>query len=269
MTKLLFVDDEPKFEQIIRQRFRKEIKDHEYDIRFARNGDEALKIIDSDLPDLLLTDIKMPALQMDGFSLIKTLKHKNIYLKTIVISAYANMENYCEAIKENILFFIPKPFDIMGLKSLIDLAAATKPLELVKPLDTLAPIPASSELDSPSLAKLIKHLTLSQRTKLIETIIKTLSIKELKELQETLPELLLFQMQIVKEKKTNLEILQERQRRGEIPEEIPLEKGYRISKKNIKTNGVEYGPYYYISWSEDGKTHFRCVGLNDPLDPLD
>src|SRR5262249_42982343 len=59
--KILIVDDEPDLELLIRQRFRRQIREGAYQFAFARNGQEALDLIHTagDI-DLVLSDINMP-----------------------------------------------------------------------------------------------------------------------------------------------------------------------------------------------------------------
>ena len=45
-AKILAVDDEADFEQLIRQRFRRQIRAHEFDFRFAQHGEEALAVLE-------------------------------------------------------------------------------------------------------------------------------------------------------------------------------------------------------------------------------
>jgi CheY-like chemotaxis protein len=47
-TKILAVDDEPDFEFLIRQRFRRQIREEEFVFRFAHHGEEALSALDAD-----------------------------------------------------------------------------------------------------------------------------------------------------------------------------------------------------------------------------
>ncbi len=64
-VRILAVDDEPDFEALLKQRFRRQIRSSEYTFRFARNGEEALAVLSEDsATDLLLLDINMPV--MDG-----------------------------------------------------------------------------------------------------------------------------------------------------------------------------------------------------------
>src|SRR2546425_9126523 len=90
--KVLIVDDEPDLEVLIRQRFRKKIKDGEFEFFFARNGQEALNIVKEDPElDVVMSDINMPV--MDGLTLLSRLADVDRILKTVIVSAYGDMEN--------------------------------------------------------------------------------------------------------------------------------------------------------------------------------
>ena len=74
-TKILAVDDEPDFEFLIRQRFRRQIRDEEFAFRFAHHGEEALSALDAEPDiDLMLLDINMPV--MDGLTLLSELHER-------------------------------------------------------------------------------------------------------------------------------------------------------------------------------------------------
>ncbi|PKP19972.1 MAG: fused response regulator/phosphatase, partial [Bacteroidetes bacterium HGW-Bacteroidetes-22] len=92
-VKIMVVDDEVDLEPLIRQKFRKQIRSNEYDFIFAHNGLEALaKLIEHPDIGVILSDINMP--EMDGLTLLLKLKElKNPSLKTVVVSAYGDMEN--------------------------------------------------------------------------------------------------------------------------------------------------------------------------------
>ena len=114
---ILCVDDEQDMEMLISQKFRKSIRDKEYSFIFAQNGVEALEQLDKN-PDicLILSDINMP--EMDGLTFLSRLKErKNSELKTVMVSAYGDMENIRTAMNRGAFDFITKPinFDDMEI----------------------------------------------------------------------------------------------------------------------------------------------------------
>lgn len=257
--KLLFVDDEQAFEQAIKQRFRKETKSGEYEIIFVRSGEEALEAIEQDKEhaiDLLLTDLKMPAAELEGFQLIRTLREKGIQLKTIVISAYGDMENYKQALRENVLLFLTKPIEILELKSLIE-EALSKP----EKVDI-----TSKKVRFNTLSKLVNELPSKQKEKLIYYLIESLEQEELKHLQEQIPDKLQDQIESNQRKIEEKERLIDKLRRGEIDPNLPLEllEGHFIEEKYIPREGKTFGPYYYLRWWEDGRLKTKYLGKSDP-----
>jgi signal transduction histidine kinase len=110
IPKILVVDDEPDVEGMVRLRFRRQIKNGEYDFYFARNGYEALEQLKANPNiDLVVTDINMP--EMDGLTLLKKLFGHNPHLRTVVISAYGNMENIRTAMNRGAYDFLMKPLN--------------------------------------------------------------------------------------------------------------------------------------------------------------
>ncbi|MCP4350310.1 MAG: response regulator [Desulfobacterales bacterium] len=136
-TKILYVDDEPKLELIIRQLFRHEIQVNEFEFKFALNGLDAVDEILSDPEtDIVMTDINMP--KMDGLSLLAKLKELkssvNPVLTAIVVSAYGDMHNIRKAMNVGAFDFLTKPLDFRDVK--ITLAKAVEHVcQLRKALD--------------------------------------------------------------------------------------------------------------------------------------
>lgn len=110
------VDDEPDMELLIRQKFRKKIKSGEYEFVFAENGLEALtKLIEHPDIGIILTDINMP--EMDGLTLLTKINElKNPTLKTVIVSAYGDMENIRTAMNRGAFDFATKPIDFEDLE---------------------------------------------------------------------------------------------------------------------------------------------------------
>ena len=108
--KVLVVDDEPDLEILIRQRFRKRIRDGEFEFVFAQNGEEALlKLKEDSALDIVMSDINMPV--MDGLTLLSRLSDVNRILKAVVVSAYGDMQNIRTAMNRGAYDFLVKPID--------------------------------------------------------------------------------------------------------------------------------------------------------------
>ena len=113
--KILVVDDEPDLELLIRQKFRRQIREKELEFAFAHNGVEALEALKADRDiEMVLTDINMPV--MDGLTLLGKISDLNAMLKTIVVSAYGDMENIRAAMNRGAYDFLTKPIDLTDLE---------------------------------------------------------------------------------------------------------------------------------------------------------
>lgn len=121
--RLLIVDDEPDLEDLIRQKFRKKIREGMYDVHFAGNGQEALDALSRlDDIDIILTDINMPV--MDGLTLLARLAERDELFKAVVISAYGDMDNIRTAMNRGAFDFITKPIDFTDLEITIEKTAS-------------------------------------------------------------------------------------------------------------------------------------------------
>jgi adenylate cyclase len=114
-AKILAVDDEPDFELLIKQRFRRQIRDEEFEFRFAHHGEEALKALAAE-PDiqLMLLDINMPV--MDGLTLLNELHERQLDVQAIIVSAYGDMTNLRTAMNRGAFDFVTKPVDLQDLE---------------------------------------------------------------------------------------------------------------------------------------------------------
>jgi len=115
MTKILVVDDESDLEVLVKQKFRKKIREQEYEFIFANNGRHALEMlaIHADI-DIVLSDINMP--EMDGLTLLTKLSEQHSILKSVIISAYGDMDNIRTAMNRGAFDFITKPVDFADLE---------------------------------------------------------------------------------------------------------------------------------------------------------
>jgi len=115
VAKILAVDDEADFELLIRQRFRRQVRAGEFELRFARNGEEALAVLAADPDiDLMLLDINMPV--MDGLTLLAELRQRQSTVRAIIVSAYGDMANIRTAMNRGAFDFVTKPVDLGDLE---------------------------------------------------------------------------------------------------------------------------------------------------------
>ena len=119
MAKILVVDDEPDLEMLIKQKFRQKIREQKYDFVFAINGQDALNKIqlNPDI-DIVLSDINMP--EMDGLTLLSHLNESSPLIKSVIVSAYGDMENIRIAMNRGAFDFITKPVNFEDLSVTIE-----------------------------------------------------------------------------------------------------------------------------------------------------
>jgi two-component system, chemotaxis family, chemotaxis protein CheY len=121
--KILVVDDEKDIQTLFEQRFRKEIRDQQTEFVFAYSGEEALTYLTKHVHEavLILSDINMPG--MSGLELLQHIKEKFEAPPPIVmmITAYADTENYNQAISLGADDFLTKPLDFNLLKEKLKL----------------------------------------------------------------------------------------------------------------------------------------------------
>lgn len=135
MAKILVADDEVDLEMLIKQKFRRQIREQKYEFVFALNGNEAIEKLQAN-PDvsIVLTDINMP--EMDGLSLLTKLTASSPLIKAVMVSAYGDMENIRTAMNRGAFDFVCKPVNFEDLELTIE-----KTIQHVKQIkDTLQAI---------------------------------------------------------------------------------------------------------------------------------
>ncbi|WP_303310819.1 adenylate/guanylate cyclase domain-containing protein [Hymenobacter sp. BT730] len=121
-TKILVVDDEADLELLIKQKFRRKIREGTYEFLFAHDGQQALDTLGTHADiDIVLSDINMPV--MDGLTLLTKLQAANPILKTVMVSAYADMVNIRTAMNRGAFDFVCKPVDFTDLEVTIEKTA--------------------------------------------------------------------------------------------------------------------------------------------------
>jgi CheY-like chemotaxis protein len=111
---ILAVDDAPENIDVI-----KGILVPEYIIKAAVNGNMALKIAQSQRPDLILLDVMMPG--MDGFEVCRQLKENPVTrdIPVIFLTGKAEPESKAKGLQLGAVAFVTKPVDPLVLKDCV------------------------------------------------------------------------------------------------------------------------------------------------------
>ena len=104
--KVLVVDDEPEVRQVL-QEF---LSSRGYDVSVASGGVEAIALVESEKPDLVLLDVAMP--DMDGVETLKRIVAIDPGLAVIMVTANANIGVTSKLLALGAVDYVPKPFDL-------------------------------------------------------------------------------------------------------------------------------------------------------------
>ena len=123
---ILVVDDE----EDIRLSIAGLLEDEDYEVRVAKNSDEALDAISKRVPDLVLLDIWLENSNLDGLDLLNEIHSKFISVPCIMISGHGNIDIAVKAIRSGASDFIEKPFEserlLITLERVLELSKLKK-----------------------------------------------------------------------------------------------------------------------------------------------
>ncbi len=127
-VKLLVIDDDPKVSWVLSQGLEKS-----FEVLYARDGQEGLKLVSQVRPELILLDIKMPGLS--GLEVLEKIKALDLQSNVIMLSGHGDTKNVVESIKKGASEFINKPFDVKEVE--LHLQSALEKTRLKKELHHL------------------------------------------------------------------------------------------------------------------------------------
>ena len=114
MPKILYVDDDPNMQKMVELFMRRS----KHVLNSAKNGRSALKLLENNSYDLIITDIQMP--ELDGLSLIDEIKKQKLKVPVIIVSAFGQ-DNMSEiGLKKGAVKILLKPFESKQLFDAID-----------------------------------------------------------------------------------------------------------------------------------------------------
>ena len=105
---ILVVEDD----DVIRSLLQDLLEDEGYIVRSAHNGLEALGLVDSVCPDLVISDVVMP--KLDGFGFREAARKAGCRSRFILMSAMARFGPWQDAV------FLPKPFEVEQLLAMVE-----------------------------------------------------------------------------------------------------------------------------------------------------
>jgi two-component system, NtrC family, response regulator AtoC len=120
---ILIVDDE----QNTREGLQRFLDNLNYDALSAKNAKDALRMVLSEHPDIVLTDLRMP--EMDGLELLHAIHRKRPETIVIVFTAYGTVENAVQAMKAGAFYYLTKPLNLDELELTLKKALHQRTLE--------------------------------------------------------------------------------------------------------------------------------------------
>jgi len=121
--KILVVDDE----QLIRWSLEQNLKKQGYEVTTAASGEEALKMVREDPPDLMLLDIQLPG--MNGIEVLEKVKELETDVLVIMVTALGVVETAVKAMRLGAYDYVNKPFNLDELAIVIKKALETGELK--------------------------------------------------------------------------------------------------------------------------------------------
>lgn len=134
-TKILVVDDEPQNAEIIKEILSFHPK---YEYRVAMSGEEALEILESYFPDIILLDIMMPGI--DGYEVCRRVREKknHTFSKIVMLSGKAMIGDRLKGYSAGVDDYITKPFVEDELLAKLEVFSKLNRMEEVDNLKTMA-----------------------------------------------------------------------------------------------------------------------------------
>ena len=114
INRILVADDEESMRWVLSKALRKK----GFSVDLARDGDEALSLIQSQPYDMAILDIKMPGLT--GLELLDRVRELKSDLLVVIMTAEASMKNAVEAMKRGAYDYITKPFDLDVIDAIVE-----------------------------------------------------------------------------------------------------------------------------------------------------
>src|SRR5579871_17671 len=117
---ILVVEDEEKLRRVVEL----QLKTAGFEVLQAATAEEGMRLAGD--ADLILTDLRLPG--MDGLELLASLRRQNSTTPVIVMTAFASIDTAVEAMKAGAVDFLPKPFSLDHLMTVVSRALELRSL---------------------------------------------------------------------------------------------------------------------------------------------
>lgn len=105
-TKVWVIDDDSSIRWVLN----KALVTAKFDCTIFENGDEAIKALENNMPDVVISDIRMPGI--DGLELIQFIHRKDSEIPVIIMTAHSDLSSAVNAYQSGTFEYLPKPFDL-------------------------------------------------------------------------------------------------------------------------------------------------------------
>lgn len=136
---ILIVEDDDVF----RRRLAKAFADRGFEVREARDADEALEAARQDTPEFVVVDLRMPG--RSGLDVVRELKALDAATSIVVLTGYGSIATALEAVRLGAQHYLTKPADVEAILAAFERRTAAA----APPADAPIPIP----METPSLAR--------------------------------------------------------------------------------------------------------------------
>ena len=119
--RIMIVDDDAVTCELLCEVFQRQ----GFDVHFEQSGDDALSVISTQTPDVIVSDIRMKT-RLDGLTLLDHVRRQSPDTPVVLMTAFGSIETAVRAVKQGAFDYISKPFKMETVISTVRRALTTK-----------------------------------------------------------------------------------------------------------------------------------------------
>jgi len=125
LPRILVVDDEPTVVDV----FNEFLAAQGYEVTIVSNGEDAIRILPSLRPDIILTDINLPG--VSGLDVMRHARAADPEVAVIVVTGYASAATAIDALRQGAYDYVTKPFDLDEVHQIVERGIANRRLRAI------------------------------------------------------------------------------------------------------------------------------------------